>query len=61
MNGQSVEMLSQEKEWGVHDQEMEMGKEAAALGRRDSEQKQVQRRARERGSRPGWHDRACQE
>lgn len=47
MNGQSVEMLSQEKEWGVWNQEMEMGKEAMAHDRRESEQKQNQRRGRE--------------
>lgn len=61
MNGQSAAMLSQEKEQGVWNQEMEMGKGAMAHGGRHSEQKQVRRRGRVRGSRPGRHDGAGQE
>lgn len=45
MNGQPVEMLSQEKEWDVWNQEMEFGKEVVSHGRRDSEQKEIGRRS----------------
>lgn len=48
MNGQLVEMLSQEKEWDVWNQEMELGKEAVSHGRRNSERKEIGKRSRKR-------------